>query len=257
MTQVNFIHSLNIIMKYTYKIAGMTCNGCKLSVEKNLNIIDGIEDVLVDIEHSEVTISSLQPISISELKKTLPKKFSISEKEKQNELVLNKTNNVNAKTEFQQLKPLFLIFSYLIVASVLLHYKNWSWSRFMLDFMGLFYIVFSFFKLLDLKGFSKSFSMYDPLAIKVPSYGNIYPFIEVILGLLFLLRIQIPLALIITLTVLGITTIGVIKSLIDKETIECACLGSVLKLPMTKATFIENAIMISMAILMLVSIYSL
>lgn len=121
----------------------------------------------------------------------------------------------------------------------------------MLDFMGLFYIVFSFFKLLDLKGFPKSFKMYDPLAKNFPAYGFVYPFIEVGLGLLFLFRAQIPFALIVTLIILGITTIGVTKTLLNKKSIQCACLGTALKLPMTKATFIENSVMIVMAIIML------
>jgi hypothetical protein len=97
--------------------------------------------------------------------------------------------------------------------------------------------------------------MYDPLAKAIPGYGIIYPFLEVILGLLFLMRIQIPFALILTLIILGITTIGVTKTLFDKKTIQCACLGTALKLPMTKATFIENSIMIVMAIIMLLNMY--
>ena len=115
--------------------------------------------------------------------------------------------------------------------------------------------VFSFFKILDLKGFPESFKMYDPLAKAVPFYAKIYPFFELALGILFLMRIQIPVALIVTIIILGITTIGVIKVLLDKKTIQCACLGTALKLPMTKATFIENAIMIIMAIIMLVKTY--
>ncbi|MGY8951367.1 MAG: heavy metal transporter, partial [Flavobacteriales bacterium] len=39
--------------------------------------------------------------------------------------------------------------------------------------------------------------------------------------------------------------------LLAKKSIQCACLGTALKLPMTEATFIENAIMIVMAILIL------
>ncbi len=93
--------------------------------------------------------------------------------------------------------------------------------------------------------------MYDPLAKAIPVYGWIYPFIEVALGLMFLMRFEITTALILTLLVLGITTIGVTKSLLDKKAIQCACLGTALKLPMTKATFIENSIMIIMAIAML------
>ncbi len=121
----------------------------------------------------------------------------------------------------------------------------------MLDFMGLFYIVFGFFKMLDITGFAVSFSMYDPVAKKIPIYGKIYPFIETVLGLLFLLRFEIKIALVLTVFILGITTIGVTKTLLSKTSIRCACLGTALKLPMTEATFIENAIMILMAISML------
>ena len=71
------------------------------------------------------------------------------------------------------------------------------------------------------------------------------------LGLMLLIRFEIKIALIITLIVLGITTIGVTKTLLDKKSIRCACLGTALKLPMTEATFIENIIMITMAISML------
>jgi hypothetical protein len=120
--------------------------------------------------------------------------------------------------------------------------------------MGLFYVVFSFFKLLDVKGFATSFQMYDPLAKGLPKYGLVYPFIELALGIFFLMRFQILAALILTLLILGITTIGVTKSLLDKKAIKCACLGSVLNLPMTKATFIENTIMIVMAIFMILKL---
>jgi hypothetical protein len=96
--------------------------------------------------------------------------------------------------------------------------------------------------------------MYDPLAKRIPIYGWIYPFIETALGLLFLMRFEVNIALIVTLIVLGITTIGVTKTLLDKKSIKCACLGTALKLPMTEATFIENAIMIIMAILLLIEI---
>ena len=136
----------------------------------------------------------------------------------------------------------------------MLNYNDWSWSEFMLDFLGLFYIVFGFFKMLDLKGFPESFKMYDPLAKRVPIYGKVYPFIETALGLMFLIRFEVKIALIATIILLGITTIGVTKTLLDKKTIQCACLGTALKLPMTEATFIENTIMIIMAVLMLLKI---
>ena len=63
----------------------------------------------------------------------------------------------------------------------------------------------------------------------------------------FLLRYQLDAALWITVVLLSTTTIGVVQSLVNKRQIECACLGTVLKLPMTEATLIENSLMLVMA----------
>ena len=65
--------------------------------------------------------------------------------------------------------------------------------------------------------------------------------------MMFLIRFEVNIALILTVIVLGITTIGVTQTLINKRSIKCACLGTTLNLPMTEATFIENALMILMA----------
>ena len=245
-------------MKHIYTIVGMTCGGCKASVEKYLNEIEHVTNVAVHLEKGEAEITMHKDITTDVLQNALPEKFKISKKVKHKEVAIADTSFVpqeEEKSKLVQLKPLFIIIFYITIASILLNYKEWFLGEFMLDFMGLFYIVFSFFKMLDVSGFKTSFAMYDPIAKKVPFYGKIYPFIETALGLLFLMRFEIDIALVITLVILGVTTIGVIKTLLDKKSIRCACLGTALKLPMTEATFIENAIMIVMAVLMLLNIF--
>ena len=234
----------------------MTCDSCKSTILQNLNELQEIETVEVDRDKGEAIIFMTNNIEISKLQNALPSKFLISEKEIDNFSVSSNKSTLEIDQEqskLQQLKPLLIILTYISVASILMNYKNWNSSEAMLDFMGLFYIVFSFFKMLDLKGFPESFRMYDPLAKRLPIYGRIYPFIETGLGLMLLMRYEVKIALIITLFVLGVTTIGVTKTLLDKKSIRCACLGTVLKLPMTEATFIENIIMIVMAISMLIN----
>lgn len=239
-------------MKHTYHIEGMTCNGCRTGVEKALNEIGGVLHAEVSLEKEEAVIDMEHHIRLDELQHALSEKYTISEKTSTH--IVDTTDQLSGteqKTELQQLTPLFIIFGYITIASILLNRSPWTVSGFMLDFMGLFYMVFSFFKVLDLKGFPESFRMYDPLAKRIPIYGWIYPFIETALGLMFLMRFQIHIALIATIVILGVTTAGVTKVLLDKKSIQCACLGTALKLPMTKATFIENAVMLIMAIVML------
>ena len=234
-------------MKSSYLISGMTCQGCVASVTEKLSAIEAVQQVEVDLATGEAEIAMHHQLPLIELQKALTNKYGISEKEG----AVTETVTTVRQSKFQQLKPLFLIFAYLFTASILLNYQDWSLSEAMLDFMGLFYIVFSFFKFLDLKGFPESFRMYDPLAKAIPLYGWGYPFLELLLGLLFLMRLQIPFALITTIVILGITTFGVTRALLDKKTIRCACLGTALNLPMTEATFIENTIMLVMAVWML------
>ncbi|WP_439152948.1 heavy-metal-associated domain-containing protein [Winogradskyella sp.] len=238
-------------MTHTYNVSGMTCNNCKASVEDSLSAIPDVENVSVNLEANTVKIKMTSHIEVETLQSALADKYKISEQKQTNVFANSSKKEDEEKSDFRQLFPLFLIIGYIVVASILLNKNPWQPTAFMLDFMGLFYIVFSFFKLLDLKGFPESFRMYDPLAKAVPAYGWVYPFIEVVLGLMFLMRYEINIALVVTLIVLGITTIGVTKTLLSKKSIQCACLGTALKLPMTKATFIENSIMIVMAIIML------
>ena len=235
-------------MQQTYSVQGMTCQGCVASIREKLSKVDGVLGVVVDLEKGEAAMEVSKSLSLEEIQTALPAKYTISEKRN----VLSSRESSEKKSKWGQLHPLFLIFAYLFAASFLLNYKDWSTSEAMLDFMGLFYIVFSFFKFLDLKGFPESFRMYDPLAKVLPAYAWMYPFIELGLGLMFLMRIQISTALWVTVIILGITTIGVTKALLDKKSIRCACLGTALKLPMTEATFIENAVMLIMAVFMLI-----
>ena len=233
-------------MKTTFKISGMTCNGCRSTVENKLSSLDGVDNAQVNLTNGEAIVYSKNPISFSLISNSLPSKYKVIRN------IPDQDNEIIKSNKIKQLKPLFIILGYISVTSILLNFRNWNSTNAMLDFMGLFYIIFSFFKILDIKGFSKSFKMYDPLAKKITIYGYIYPFIEILLGLMFLTRIEVNIALLITIIILGITSVGVTQTLLNKKTINCACLGTTLKLPMTEATFIENAIMIIMAIILLI-----
>lgn len=238
-------------MNQTFLVSGMTCLSCKTNVENSINSHEHVKEVIVDFEKKELIVNSNKYLELKTFQNLLNSKYTISIKDHKENFKPKASLEYQEKSKIHQLKPLLLIILYITTASILLHYNNWSWDEFMLDFMGLFFIVFSFFKMLDLNGFAQSFKMYDPLAKRISVYGWIYPFIETTLGLMFLIRYEINVALIITLIVLVVTTIGVTKTLLAKKSIQCACLGTALKLPMTEATFIENAIMIVMAIMMI------
>jgi copper chaperone CopZ len=245
-------------MTHTYHIQGMTCNGCKDSVTRAFQSLEGVSQVHVDLEKGTALLTTASVLQTKLLKEVLPSKFTLIEFNiqtvKQNN-VFDKDKKAPQGSKLEQLKPLFLIFGFLLLISSALNFRGFTTLDFMLDFMGLFFFVFSLFKFLDLSGFALSFAMYDPLAKRLPLYGRVYPFLELTLGFLLLAKIQLPIALLVTVILLSITTIGVCVVLLQKKQITCACLGTVLKLPMTQATFIENSVMIFMATFILLTHY--
>jgi hypothetical protein len=162
------------------------------------------------------------------------------------------------QTQTNQYYPLFLIAGLITLVSFLTSfhagiyaYKHFEVRMFLHNFMTGFFLVFSFFKLLDVKAFAESFQMYDLLAAKLPVYGKIYPFIELGLGLLCLVHFQPNYVYWADIVIMTFGALGVIQSVVDKRKIRCACLGTVFNLPMSTITIIENSLMVLIGIILL------
>jgi hypothetical protein len=130
--------------------------------------------------------------------------------------------------------------------------QTFSWHQWMRYFMAGFFIVFSFFKFLDLKGFARSYAMYDLLAKQWKGYGYVYPFLELGLGVLYLTAINLPATHVATIIIMGFSSIGVIRNMLSPNQVQCACLGTVFKLPLGNVTLVEDLLMVAMAGVMLV-----
>lgn len=129
--------------------------------------------------------------------------------------------------------------------------ESYETSELMIDFMGLFFLMFSFFKLLDLPGFAMAYRSYDIPTKLWPTWGYIYPFLELIFAMLYLHRIELFWTNLAVIAVLSISIISVVESVMQKRKIQCACLGTGFNLPMSQVTIIEDGAMILMAMLML------
>ena len=228
-------------MQKTIIVSGMTCQKCENYIIEKISSLPGVNDVIVKLKEGKVLVSSERNIIEQNIQEVIGDKYMIKY-----------GSDIIKVEKLKALKPLFLIFIYLIFGTYYLNQHNLELNKVMIDFMGLFFIVFSFFKFLDYSTFPKSFSKYDPLAVKSMLYAKLYPFIELLLGLCFLFNFKIKIISFITLFILSITTIGITKSLVKKNQIECACLGTSMKLPMTEATLIENFIMILMSLNLLI-----
>jgi hypothetical protein len=126
-------------------------------------------------------------------------------------------------------------------------YGQWQWMPWMQDFMGFFLVVFSMFKFFDLSGFADGFQMYDLLAKPFRPYAYVYPFIELALGLGYLARWNLSLVYGATVVVMVFGSLGVLNALRKGLDLECACMGTVLKVPLSTVALLEDGGMALMA----------
>ena len=154
---------------------------------------------------------------------------------------------------FIQYKPLILILFYLSIVTLSIELSSGIFilETWMANFMAGFFLVFSFFKLLDIPAFAKAYQSYDIISSRFGLYGYIYPFIELGLGLAYVFFYDSDITNLTTAIVMFVSLVGVSKSVIQKSKIQCACLGTVFNLPMSYVTIIENLLMLSMALFML------
>lgn len=149
--------------------------------------------------------------------------------------------------------PLLLIVAYIILVSTIttLYSDESSVRLWMQSFMAGFFLVFSFFKFLDIRGFADAYASYDLLAKHSRTYGLIYPFIELALGVAYLTSFAPFFTYLFTLILMIFSSLGVIQSVMDKRKLRCACLGTSLNLPMTALTIVEDLGMALMSLIML------
>ena len=231
-----------------YSITGLTCNNCVAKVQAALTpFADAVE---VTLKPPQISLSG-QKESVASLNNVLKNigNYVIGEEVKD-----TATANETAPATLATYKPLILVFAYILWVTLAVEIVNGSFvlHRFMSNFMAGFFLVFSFFKMLDLRGFASSYRMYDLLAKRLPAYAYIYPFIELGLGTAYLLGYSPMLINVITLFVMAFSSIGVILAVMNKQKIRCACLGTGFNLPMTTVTIIEDLLMAAMAAWMLV-----
>ena len=234
----------------------MTCEACEYKIQHVLSQIPSVNSVTAKHSDNSIKIESLEKINKSVIIETLKPhaKYALIDN---SDLPIDVSNSLS-ETQSNQYYPLFLIAGFITVVSFLTSFQkdvyiaeNFEIKMFLHNFMTGFFLVFSFFKLLDVKAFAESFQMYDLLAAKLPVYGKVYPFIELGLGILCLIHYQLYYVYIADIIIMGFGALGVIQSVLDERKIQCACLGSVFNLPMSTITIIENSLMVLIGIILL------
>jgi len=113
--------------------------------------------------------------------------------------------------------------------------------------------ILALLKLQDVESFSTMFLNYDLLARKYVPYGYVYPFAELLAGVLMAANALIWLSVPVALFIGGIGAFSVFKAVyVDKRELKCACVGGASSVPLGFVSLTENLMMIAMAVWMMV-----
>lgn len=251
-------------MDTTLKVSGMHCPACVQRLTDAFQKVPGVRSAHVTLNPPEAHIQSdgRAPVQALDQAARSVGKYSVdgfvpSMATGGAHEVHHQASPTGADPEPKpSIYPLVLIVGYIAGVCALTTYfrafpeagwEAWSWRTFMLDFMAGFFLVFSFFKLLDLRGFADAYQSYDILARPFRPWALAYPFIELALGVAYLVRWELRATYVVTLIVMLVGSVGVLQALLRKNTIRCACLGTALNLPMTTVTLVEDLGMAAMA----------
>ena len=241
----------SVVAESTFAIAGMTCEGCRAKVTAALETV--AENVEVTREPPLARLRGAKPVSLEAVQGALKAggKYTASVVPAAAAARLESVAEAapEAASWFKTYYPLLLIGGYVAVAAL----AGNGLAGWMTNFMAGFFLVFSAFKFLDLRGFADSYATYDLLAQRWRGYGFVYPFLELSLGLGFLFRIAPAANNLATVALMGFSSLGVIAALRQNRKIRCACLGTVLNLPMSTVTLVEDLLMAAMAAIALLT----
>ncbi len=224
----------------------MTCTSCEAKVKSALLLVNNVTAVEVSKADNSATVTMDKHVALSELQNALESKYKISP-------IHHSEAVEQTKSWFSTYKPILIIFIYISGITILLQASNNQFDamQWMRHFMAGFFLVFSFFKMLNLKAFAESYVMYDVVARKFPAWAYVYAFVELVLGVAYLVDFNPFITNLTTGVVMSASIIGVFQTVLNKKQIQCACLGAIFNLPMSTVTIIEDGLMIAMSITML------
>ena len=233
----------------------MTCNGCVAKVKSALLKTAQIINAEVQLQSPQASVTMQQHIPVNTLQTALQNagNFTITEADGGMHHAISEEET---RSWFATYKPIILVFAYITGFTFLIEATRgfFDWHLWMQNFMAGFFLVFSFFKFLDVRGFADSYIMYDIIAKKWKAWGYVYAFIELGLGVAYFLKFNPLVTNSITFVVMSVSIIGVLQSVLNKRKIKCACLGAVFNLPMSTITILEDSLMICMSAVMAITL---
>jgi len=129
-----------------------------------------------------------------------------------------------------------------VVDGTILSWRSAEW------FVAFSMCVLALLKLQDIESFATMFLNYDLLARRWVRYGYVYPFAELLAGVLMIAGVGLWLSITVATFIGTIGAVSVFKAVyVDRREIKCACVGGASKVPLGFVSLTENVMMVAMA----------
>lgn len=245
----------------TYTVEGMHCVGCETRIRDRVAALPGVRSATAHAPSGTLTLEADTTPDRASLERAVSQagEYTLGDPVAAPPTetgVMSRGSTEPAAAEAtggsaKGYRALAVLVAYILGASVLAALPRPQLEAVMSNFMGGFFLAFSFFKFLDIRGFASGFARYDLIAERWKPWGYIYAFVELGLGVAYVTRFWPTATHAVTLVVMLVGAAGVIRSIVRKDRIKCACLGTVIDLPLGTVTLIEDLGMAAMAAAML------
>ena len=230
-----------------FLVRGVRCGSCVGKIEAALLSEPRIQSATIDGDRRSLTLTHGLDDPLADLNGLLTSLGSYrAEEGKLTRLLLAKIAHY---------KPLIMMTGLVLVFGLVLQmFRGWHGHGLMGDLMAGYFLLFGALKVANCKAFSRAYARYDLLAGQSAAYAAAYPFLEVVLGVIYLIQ---PEALLLNLFVAVLMlekAWSVNKALGIGQNLQCACLGGFFSIPISKVTVFEDLLMAFMAGAMIVGL---
>jgi glutaredoxin len=149
-------------------------------------------------------------------------------------------------------RPVIAVFAVALLlagASLLAAGRPLGSPQLLSSFIAFAMCILALLKLQDVESFSTMFLNYDLLARRFVLYAYLYPFAELLAGVLMVAGRLHEIAVPVALFVGSVGAVSVVKAVyVDRRELKCACVGGGSNVPLGFVSLTENVMMVAMAL---------
>lgn len=230
-----------------FLVQGVRCGSCVNKIETALVSEPHIKSASFDSDRQNLTLTHTLDAPLADLNAFLASLGAYRAEERSLTRLF--------QTKIIHYRPLIVMTCFVIIFGLVMQgLRGWQGHGFMGDLMAGYFLLFGMLKVANRRTFASAYARYDALASRSAAYAAVYPFLEVSMGVIYLI---LPESLLLNLLA-GVLMLekawSVHQALARGQSLQCACLGGYFSIPISKVTVLEDLLMACMAGAMIVGL---